>query len=486
MERLEVRFPQSPFIIQRTYYRASPFVFVAAAGRFTDLRLINSKRSDFIGQGIALNSGIKKGHPVISSCDTRIWRRAFLSTIATTAIGVTQTASAQAAAISKADLNILIRSELHEKGVQGLSIATIRDGKVNWARGYGVTDHETETWVTEKTTFQVASLGKMSAAFAVMMLVEDGSISLDDAVSHERLTILEGCDAPNVRQALSHMTGMENDFFAPVYTADCTPGSRFRYSGQGYATIADLIGARKNMAVADAIDEMLFSPLAMELTQYGEQLGASKANGHVSALALFIGRAVFGSPLWVALSGFAGLLIFLFLPAIIAGRAKGMGAAALALFSTHAILALVFFVGTRMPAKMHVDIDAEFIAASLTSNAEDLATFGAELMRPTLISVETRDLMFTQQTDQPGCIQWALGIGIDNCADTTTYWHWGSNMGFESLFVIDPQSGDGVVIITNTGGGLDSVIPGRGGHAAAKVIARKALGIDGVWDISGK
>ena len=450
------------------------------------MRLIMVRVSDFIGQGIALNSGIKKGWLVKSIHISREWRRALLSVIALTAIGVAQTASAEATVISEADLDGLVRSEMSDKGVQGLSIATIRDGKVDWVRGYGVTDHETKAPVTEKTTFQVASLGKMSAAFAVMMLVEDGSVSLEDAVSHVRLTILEDCTAPTVRQALSHMTGMENDFFAPVYTADCTPGSRFRYSGQGYATIADLIAARQNMAVADAVDEMLFSPLAMELTQYGERLGASQANGHVSALALFVGRAVFGSPLWVALSGLAGVLIFLFLPAIIAGRAKGFGAAAVALFSTHAILALVFFAGTRMPAKMHVDIDAEFIAASLTSNAEDLATFGAELMRPTLISMETRDLMFTQQTDQPGCIQWALGIGIDNCADTTTYWHWGSNMGFESLFVIDPQSGDGVVIITNTGGGLDSVIPGRGGHAAAKVIARNVLGIDGVWDISGK
>ena len=465
---------------------ASVGVFVAGARRFADLRLIKTRGNDFIPSGIALDSDIKKGRPVTSFRDTRFWRRLFPFLAAIAAIGSAQTASAQAAAVSEADLDGLVRTEMHDKGVQGLSIAVIRDGKVDWVRGYGVTDHETKAPVTEKTTFQVASLGKMSAAYAIMMLAEEGTLSLDHPVSHERLTILEGCTAPTVRQALSHMTGLENDFFAQVYTADCMPGSRFRYSGQGYATIAELIAAQKNMAVADAIDEMLFSPLAMELTQYGERLGTSQANGHVSALALFIGRAVFGSPLWVTLSGLFGVLIFLFLPAIIAGRAKGFGAAALALFSTHAILALVFFAGTRMPAKMHVNIDAGFIAASLTSNAEDLATFGAELMRPTLISMETRDLMLTQQTDQPGCIQWALGIGIDNCADTTTYWHWGSNMGFESLFVIDPQSGDGVVIITNTGGGLDTVIPGRGGHAAAKVIARNVLGIDGVWDISGK
>ena len=416
----------------------------------------------------------------------RLWRGIIVSMAAFAAIGSAPPAFADEGPGAETELDALIRSEMHDKGVQGLSIAVVRDGSIDWVRAYGVIDHETKQPVTDKTTFQVASLGKMSAAYAIMMLVNDGIILLDDPVGHPRLIIEDGCAAPTVRQALSHRTGMENDVFAPAFSADCTPGSRFKYSGQGYATLAQLIAAQKNMAVADAIDRMVFSPLGMKRTQYGEMLGPSPASGHVSALALFVGRAVFGSPLWVVLSGLFGVLMFLFLPAIIAGRAKGFGAAALALFSTHAILALVFFAGTRMPAKMHVDIDAELIAASLTSNAEDLAKFGAELMRPTLISMEARDLMLTQQTNQSGCIQWALGIGIDNCADTTTYWHWGSNMGFESLFVIDPATGDGVVIITNTGGGLDTVVPGRGGHAAAKVIARKALGIDGVWDLAGK
>lgn len=400
--------------------------------------------------------------------------------------GTVSMAVAQDAAQNSADIEPLILSEMKAKGVQGLSIAVIRNGEVEWSRGYGVTDFETGAPVGEDTTFQVASLGKMSAAYAVMMLVEKGSVTLDDPVSHPRLLIEEGCDAPIVRQALSHQTGMANDVFAKSFAADCAPGSRFSYSGQGFSALAALLAGRNGKAVNEVIDEMVFAPLGMGLTQYGDMLGASRAQGHVSALSLFVMRGVFGSPMWMALSGLGLLLITLFLPAIIAARKSGFGAGALMLVATWAALALILFGSSRIPAKKHIVMDADVVAAGLTSTAREMAVFGAELMRPTLVSAETRDLMFGQETNEEGCIQWALGIGIDNCAATTTYWHWGSNIGFESLFVLNPESGDGVVILTNTGGGLDTVVPGRGGFRAAKVIAREVMGIDGAWTLSGK
>ena len=74
-------------------------------------------------------------------------------------------------------------------------------------------------------------------------------------------------------------------------------------------------------------------------------------------------------------------------------------------------------------------------------------------------------------------------MGTDRCGGQFTAWQWGSNLGFESLLVLAPASGDGVVILTNTGGGIDAVLPGRGGYRAAKRIAAGLLGIEGRWDL---
>lgn len=74
-------------------------------------------------------------------------------------------------------------------------------------------------------------------------------------------------------------------------------------------------------------------------------------------------------------------------------------------------------------------------------------------------------------------------MGTDRCGGQHTAWQWGSNLGFQSLLVLAPMSGDGVVILTNTGGGVDAVLPRQGGYPAAKRIAAEVLGIAGRWDL---
>jgi len=94
--------------------------------------------------------------------------------------------------------------------------------------------------------------------------------------------------------------------------------------------------------------------------------------------------------------------------------------------------------------------------------------------------------MLSQQVQVSDCIGWSLGLGIDTCGDNITYWQWGSNPGFEGLIVIEPDGKNGIVVLTNTGGSFDVLIPGRGGYIASKNIARKVLGINGAWDLRGK
>src|SRR5579862_8451221 len=67
--------------------------------------------------------------------------------------------------------------------VPGVSIAVVRDFKVDWAKAYGVADAETNRPVETTTTFQAASISKPITAMAALRLVEDGRFKLDDSIN---------------------------------------------------------------------------------------------------------------------------------------------------------------------------------------------------------------------------------------------------------------------------------------------------------------
>lgn len=152
--------------------------------------------------------------------------------------------------------------------VPGLSVAVIKDFRVEWARAYGVKDVETNAPVTVDTLFQAGSISKSVNATVAMKKVEQGKISLDENINN-KLTSWKLPDNDftakkkvTLRNLLSHTAGTTVHGFpgyavsekvpslpqvldgtAPANTAavrvDFEPGTRFRYSGGG-TTIAQL------------------------------------------------------------------------------------------------------------------------------------------------------------------------------------------------------------------------------------------------------
>src|SRR6185437_7304366 len=80
------------------------------------------------------------------------------------------------------NLDRYIGSELSRQRIAGLSIAVIKDGKVVKAQGYGLANVETGTPATADTVYKIASVSKCFLAVAVMMLVEDSKLRLDDTI----------------------------------------------------------------------------------------------------------------------------------------------------------------------------------------------------------------------------------------------------------------------------------------------------------------
>lgn len=65
-----------------------------------------------------------------------------------------------------------IRDRMRAYGVQGISIAVINAGRIDWAKGYGLTETATRTPVTSDTLFEAASISKPLAALGALTLVE--------------------------------------------------------------------------------------------------------------------------------------------------------------------------------------------------------------------------------------------------------------------------------------------------------------------------
>lgn len=309
---------------------------------------------------------------------------------------------------------------MREHQTPGVSVAVIRDGKIDWTRGFGIADVETGRAVTSQTLFQAASISKPVTAAAALSMVEDGLLDLDEDVNRK----LKSWKVPTnefteqqpvtLRQLLSHTAGTTVDGF-PGYArgaklpsmidileghgntdpvrVDTLPGSNWRYSGGGYTIIELLMVDVAGKGYAEIVRERVLEPVGMTHSTYMHPLPLARENEAATAYASD------GSP--------------------IEGRYHNY---------------------------------PEIGAAGLWTTAEDLARFALAIqqsragMPGSLLSSRLVGEMLT-----PVMNHYGLGLGLSE--DGRRFGHSGANKGFRSRMSASLDDGWGIVVLTNGDGG---------------------------------
>ena len=208
-----------------------------------------------------------------------------------------------------------IPSLMEAYNVPGVSIAIIRDYKVDQLLAYGLKDSETLAPVSPDTLFQAASISKSVTAVAAMKMSQDGMIDIHDDINNELVSwSVEDNEHTedekvNFRRLLSHTAGTSVHGFSgysqievlpslqeilngqdpansPPIVVNNTPGSQFSYSGGGYVLAQQALIDVTQQPFEDMMHETVFAPLDMTSSSFNQFLSedslARASAGHDS------------------------------------------------------------------------------------------------------------------------------------------------------------------------------------------------------------
>jgi CubicO group peptidase (beta-lactamase class C family) len=187
-------------------------------------------------------------------------------------------------------IDAFVEAQMHKRHIPGVSVAIVRDGKTLLAKGYGLANVELQSPATEETVYQLASVTKPFTATAVMRLVEEGKLGLDDSISSHLNDLPEAWRNVTVRHLLSHTSGIKSYTSVPGFglsvrrdyakreildlvaqdPLEFEPGERWNYSNTGYFLLGMLIEKVSGQKYPEFMSEQFFQPLGMSRTRVND------------------------------------------------------------------------------------------------------------------------------------------------------------------------------------------------------------------------
>jgi D-alanyl-D-alanine carboxypeptidase len=300
---------------------------------------------------------------------------------------------------------------LEKTGAPGASIAIVRDGRIAYVRAYGDARLEPKTSAEPGIRYAIGSVSKQFTAAAILLLQEDGKLSLDDKVAKYFPDLTRASDI-TVRQLLSHTSGYQDywpqDYMFPLMVdpvtpegimdrwaskpLDYEPGTKWQYSNTGYVIAGRIVEKVSGKPLFQFLQERIFTPLQMKSAQDfdREPLTAGNAGGYTSF--------ALGPPRAAGASG-AGWL---------------------------------------------------FGAGELAMTAEDLARWDISIINRSLLSESSYRALETETLLTSGVgTQYGLGVDVELASQRRKLAHGGEVVGFTADNVIYPDDRTAIVVLVN-------------------------------------
>ena len=326
----------------------------------------------------------------------------------------------------------------NEHALAGLAVGVVRDGELAHFKGLGLADAEQRRPVAPDTVFRVGSISKTMTAIAVLQLVEEGVLSLDDAVNDlgTRARIIAP-EPVTVRHLLTHTSGLGElrrfsdvvkpmagialkqgkrlpalaEYYTPAPRTAVAPGTKWAYANHGFALLGLLVEDLRATPFPEVMRERIFAALEMERTDF-------ELTPHVRER-LAVGYVLGG------------------------GRMR-------------TVPDLQIVVGPAGSCYSTTEDMARYVAA--------LAGGGAPLLRP-----ESFERMLEPQGERdPHIPSMGLAFFLDRIGGHRVAGHDGGWIGFVSAMAFAPDYGLGVVAFTNTSVGFAP-------HVLAERVLRRLL-----------
>jgi CubicO group peptidase (beta-lactamase class C family) len=180
-----------------------------------------------------------------------------------------------------------VRTEMAKKKIPGLSVAVMRDAHVVKEAAYGVASVELGAPVTLDTVYMLASMTKIFTAAAVMQLVQERRISLDEPVTQILTQLPAQWSTITIRHCLSHTSGLpdvvtddinvftvsgdRDSALSEIAKQSLKPaGVASVYNQTGYVLLSMVIEKISGMSYKNFVQSRLFNPAGMKTARFGD------------------------------------------------------------------------------------------------------------------------------------------------------------------------------------------------------------------------
>ncbi len=313
-----------------------------------------------------------------------------------------------------ATIDAIARQEIEEDGGVGMTIGVARGDDILHLEGYGLANVELSVPASAESVYRIGSITKMFTAAGILLLVEDGTLTLDDPLTRWIPDYpADPGDHITVRHLLTHTSGLVNLTDLPDHRAimrdDLTheevlkrfsgrpslfaPGEQFRYGNSGYYLLGMIIENASERDYETFLRERLLDPLELESTTYDRHLK------------------------------------------IIPNRAAGYGR-----------------WGGNLVNAPFVSMKTPFAAGALASTAEDLIRWSRALATAKLLKPESFKAMTTPGRLNDGTTTpYGFGCFVGTLDGHPHVHHGGSIPGFVAELAYFPDQDLTVVVLTNAG-----------------------------------